>query len=496
MRLKESRYIAAFVFVVLLVIFTFVLGVTEAYSAQVAEVTVQTLNVRSGPGVSNQRVSTVSQGTFLSIIARQSDWLQVRLPQGGDGWVCGSSGYASLHNVSGNLRVTVDALNVRSGPGVSYTRISQVTKGNLPFLEERNGWYRVVLPQGRAGWISGQYASPISAESGGGADGNILAGAAVVKASTLNVRSGPGTEFGVSAKVQANTVLPVLEEKNNWYRILLPGNKEGWIASWLSEFLAPDNNTSRTAMINVPSLNIRSGPSTGYGILKSGFLGEEFKVINSVSGWLNIIFGNSTAWISANHTLMRNADGSGGSALAGKTIVIDPGHGGSDPGAVGRNYNLTEKFVNLDTALRLARLLENDGAKVVLTRSTDVFIVLSQRVNIAHANNADIFVSIHANAHNDRSIGGTETYYNTSFRSQDSYRLASLLQQEMVRELKLRDIGVKTAGFHVIRNTQVPSALVELAFLSNAREEELLNQASFRQRSAEAVYRGIVRYFQ
>ncbi len=326
---------------------------------------------------------------------------------------------------------------------------------------------------------------------------DVLLGTAVVKATSLNVRGGPGTAFDIIDKIQANTTLPALEEQNNWYRVLLPGDKEGWVFSGLVELMAPNTNSSRTAMINVPSLNLRSGPSTEYRILGSGILGEEFKVISSVPGWFNVAIKNTTAWISARHTLLR--DGDGGSvdhALAGKTIVIDPGHGGHDPGAVGRNHRLAEKFVNLDTALRVAQLLENTGANVVLTRSSDVFITLSNRVNIAHANNADIFVSIHANAHNNRAIGGIETYYNTSFQRQDSYRLANMLQQELVSELGLRDIGVKTAGFRVIRSTQIPSALVELAFLSNPGEEELLNQSSFRQRAAEAVYRGIIRYFQ
>ncbi|MBS4021872.1 MAG: N-acetylmuramoyl-L-alanine amidase [Dethiobacter sp.] len=422
MHLKQSRYITVFVLAVCLVFLTFSFQSVSASSSQSAEIVVQALNVRSGAGTSSERINTVSGGTFLNVLSRQGDWLRVRLPQLGEGWIFGGGGYVALHNIKGNVSVTIDALNVRSGPGTSFTRISQVTKSIIPFLEERDGWYRIVLPEGKAGWISGQYARPTSL----------------------------------------------------------------------------DINSSKTAMINVPILNIRSGPATSYGIIRTGSLGEEFKVVNSVPGWLNIILDkSSTAWISASHTLIRDADGgSGAPALAGKTIVIDAGHGGSDPGAVGRNLRLAEKFVNLDTALRVAQMLENAGAKVILTRNTDDFITLSQRVNIAHANNADIFVSIHANAHTDRSIGGTETYYNTSFRSQDSFRLANVLQQELVRELKLRDIGVKTAGFHVIQSTRIPSALVELAFLSNPKEEELLNQASFRQRAADAVYRGIVRYFQ
>jgi N-acetylmuramoyl-L-alanine amidase len=158
---------------------------------------------------------------------------------------------------------------------------------------------------------------------------------------------------------------------------------------------------------------------------------------------------------------------------------VDAGHGGHDPGAVGIVHNLTEKLVNLDTALKLTKLLEGAGAKVILPRKTDVFIPLGQRVTMANNAKADIFVSIHANGHNNRSIGGTETYYNSSYRPADSRRLASLVQQELVKELKLRDIGIKEGSFYVIRHTTMPSILLELAFLSNAHEESLLNQPSF-----------------
>ncbi|HHX77018.1 MAG TPA: N-acetylmuramoyl-L-alanine amidase, partial [Firmicutes bacterium] len=181
--------------------------------------------------------------------------------------------------------------------------------------------------------------------------------------------------------------------------------------------------------------------------------------------------------------------------LAGKVVVIDPGHGGYDPGAVGLSRGLEEKFVNLDTALRLKDLLGKAGAKVVLTRERDAFISLNQRVNIAHNNDAALFISIHANAHVDRTAGGTETYYNSNHLPRESLRLAELIQRELAGALNLRDMGVKNGDFYVIRATRIPSALVELAFLSNENEEGLLNRPSFRQGAAEAICRGVHRFF-
>lgn len=326
-----------------------------ASSPEMAEVTVSGLNMRTGPGTGHTRIRILNRGTILTVLGQQGEWLQTRLANGNEGWIFGGNGFAARHVVLGNYQVTADILNVRSGRGTNHPRISRLTRGTLvPALAEQDGWFRVALPQGNAGWVLGQFLTP-------------------------------------------------------------------------DEPPAPDDDTP---------------------------------------------------------------------PLEGRTIVVDPGHGGHDPGAVGRVHTLTEKYVNLDTGLRLAALLEEAGATVVMTRRSDIFIPLQERVNIAHNNNADIFVSIHANAHIDRSINGTETYYNsTNFRSQESFRLASLLQQELVRELNLRNIGTKTANFHVIRNNPIPSALVEMAFISNAREEELLRQPAFRQRAAESIFRGILRYF-
>ena len=365
----------------------------------------------------------------------------------------------------------------------------------MPMVETEND--RVVSPESQADRISD---NNVNTSSEAGASYPAIA---LVTVPTLNVRTGPGPNFSIRSAVGENTALPVLEEKNDWYRVLLPGDVEGWVAEWHTQLKSPDVNSNRKAVVDTPVLHIRSGPSTGYQILTQASQGQEFPVINSVPGWVNILLTEDTsAWLSAGYVKEGQSSSEGDSdttattpsTLTGRTIVIDAGHGGSDPGAVGLG-GLTEKFVNLDTSLRLVKLLEDAGAKVVLSRSNDTFIPLTQRVSTAHNVNADIFVSMHANAHNNRTIGGTETYYNGAYRPADSRRLAAAVQGELVSALKLRDIGVKTANFHVIRATQTPSILVELAFLSNAQEEALLSQPDFRQRSANAIYKGILNYF-
>jgi len=173
-------------------------------------------------------------------------------------------------------------------------------------------------------------------------------------------------------------------------------------------------------------------------------------------------------------------------------VVLDPGHGGFDPGAVGPN-GLTEAEVALDISLRAAALLQESGFDVIMTRSDDSFVSLSERAEIANRAGAEIFVSVHSNAAARPAVGGLETYYGRG-RESDSYYLARTMQNSMVNKLELTDRGVKTDRFTVIRETEMPAVLLEIGFLSNLEEERLLRSSSFREKAAESIAEGIQKY--
>jgi len=182
-------------------------------------------------------------------------------------------------------------------------------------------------------------------------------------------------------------------------------------------------------------------------------------------------------------------------ALQGKVIVLDPGHGGRDPGAIGPT-GVKEKDVVLAVAQKLSNLLLEAGAWPLLTRNSDVFVDLLSRVNLANNSKADLFVSIHGNAAPIYNAGGTETYSYIYANSQEGVRLAKSVQNNLVRNLGLLNRGAKTANFSVLRNSTMPSILAELAFLSNPREEQLLKDSAFQQKAAEALMQGILDYYQ
>lgn len=188
--------------------------------------------------------------------------------------------------------------------------------------------------------------------------------------------------------------------------------------------------------------------------------------------------------------------------IGGKTIVLDPGHGGSDPGAIGPT-GLQEKQVTLPIAEYLKSILEAKGAKVILTRTTDVDVYgphasgvdeLQARVNVANGNRADAFISIHINSFSNPNVGGIATYYFDG--SDQSKKLASAVQGQIAEHSGFNgDRGIQPGNLYVLRHSLMPSILVELGFISNPKEEGHLKEMSTRQEFANELAKGLELYF-
>lgn len=175
-----------------------------------------------------------------------------------------------------------------------------------------------------------------------------------------------------------------------------------------------------------------------------------------------------------------------------KKVCLDAGHGGADPGAVGKSTK--EKDVVLQITLKAGAILKEHGVDVVYTREKDLpntqKLLLDKRTHIANKANADLFVSIHANAASDSSANGQETYcYKTGTKAAS---LAHSIQKEIAAASGLKDRGVKTANYYVLLHTDMPAALVETAFISNPNEEKLLKDSAWQQKMAAAIAKGIL----
>ncbi|MED4130204.1 N-acetylmuramoyl-L-alanine amidase [Shouchella miscanthi] len=234
------------------------------------------------------------------------------------------------------------------------------------------------------------------------------------------------------------------------------------------------------------STNVFSSPSTTSRTLRSYSEGHILQYRNFSANWYEAtVYLNGKAtlgYIHKNHV----------NSIQGKRIVLDPGHGGNDPGAIANG--LIEKNLNLDIALKTKNLLERAGATVIMTRTTDIFITLQNRALIANTSNADIFISIHNNAFNGIA-NGTETFWHGRNERANSIRLANSLQNAVVSKAGTTNRRVAEGNFHVIRETLIPSALLEVAFMDHLGDAEKLSQQSFLHDSAKGILIGITNYF-
>lgn len=190
--------------------------------------------------------------------------------------------------------------------------------------------------------------------------------------------------------------------------------------------------------------------------------------------------------------------------LKGKIIALDAGHGGSDTGAIGPT-GVTEKGVTLRVAKALQKLLQAEGAMVLMTRTTDTEVSpkkanasdveeLQARCDVGNDGNADIFISMHMDSFTNSTPSGTTGYYYTK-GSKASQRLAQYVSEGVVTALGTGNRGTKSCNFYVVKHTDMPATLVEMAFISNDKEEKLMNSEAGINRAAEGILNGLRRFF-
>jgi N-acetylmuramoyl-L-alanine amidase len=177
--------------------------------------------------------------------------------------------------------------------------------------------------------------------------------------------------------------------------------------------------------------------------------------------------------------------------LRGKIVVIDPGHGGLDPGAYARN-GIPEKALTLQTARKLARILNNNGATVYLTRNKDRTVSIRDIVGFANKVKADILISIHYNYYGSlKRLSGTETYYYT----RKSRPLALALHRSLIHGIKRRDRGLRRIRYYILRQAKMPAVIVEPLYISNPEESRLAQSAKFQNEIAQDIAGGVKNYF-
>ncbi|WP_031516793.1 N-acetylmuramoyl-L-alanine amidase CwlD, partial [Desulfofalx alkaliphila] len=209
---------------------------------------------------------------------------------------------------------------------------------------------------------------------------------------------------------------------------------------------------------------------------------------------------------SAQATMERQSISAMSWSVANKVIVIDPGHGGMDPGKVSPN-GVEEKKINLEISKQLSAILSQAGAAVILTRESDEHLSspgtsgwpskhredLSKRVKLANEREADLLISIHCNAFTRPKEHGAQVFYQPG--SEEGKRLAEAIQHEIARLLNNTTRKAKGVDYYITRNANMPTVIVETGFITNPKEEKLLQDPQYQSMMAWSIYAGIVKYY-
>lgn len=372
-----------------------------------------------------------------------------------------------------SAKVYTDSLKVRSQAGENTKVIGSLRSGDVVTVKDENlGWLKVENAN-VSGWVAGYYLKKedgsaasatvktsssgirtVSAAASSSSKGSSVAtgGKALVTANAVIIRSGPGKSYEFLGSANRNDAVTVLEHQSGWSRVQTSYGAYGWVSA---KYLQGGSAAQTKSAV------------------------QKQKAVNV-----------STA--AAQSPKAKTADIQSGS-LQGKLIVLDPGHGGNDPGTIGTTYGLVEQELNLKTAKYVRDYLVSRGARVEMTRtSNSERPSLASRAQLSSAVGADAFVSIHYNSALSASANGTMVCF---YSESKDLGLARAIEAPLKGGVGIRNNGLAFGNFKVIRENSVPSVLLEMGFLSNASDEGKISRDDYHRSAAKAIADGLQLYF-
>lgn len=310
----------------------------------------------------------------------------------------------------------------------------------------------------------------------------------------LNVRDGPGLSNTVITKVYKGEHYKILDKKDGWIKIQMGDDQSGWVASWFTTEQQIEKQSQKvlTGIVTATNLNIRDQNSLNSEIIGQVSKGEEIKIISEENDWYKIMLPNQLeGWVASWFVYVKHGDSiETENTLNGKTIVLDPGHGGYDSGAISFNGEF-EKDITLQFSQRVYEKLQATGANVILTRNNDEYRSLQDRVDLSNDYHADAFLSIHCDSIEESTIRGTATYFYYTRHKQ----LAKTIQTELIKQTGFPNRKARFGDYKVIRENNQPAILIELGFLSNPLDARILLSTNYQDNVTNAIYDGLVQYF-
>ncbi|WP_223552675.1 N-acetylmuramoyl-L-alanine amidase [Lysinibacillus sphaericus] len=458
--------------------------------------------ITKGSGQNYYPDRQVTRAQFALFVARaKSEKYRLELPVKG-------VAVPDPSQVIGFVSSTTDGLNIRKSKDSSSNAniVGTVNKGGKLSVYAVEGDWLKVSSEDTYAYIYKKYAQFLDA------DGNALGDVQkqVTTTQSINIYVKPTSSSKVISTVDSKVKLPVYKTVSGYYLTEVNG-LPGYIVANSTEDIkveqpstpdpkpTPDPDPITPSVtgdllgrVTVDNLNIRTeanSTSTVVSKLKKG----EYVQVNSINGyWAQVTSNGQTGYVHKSYLKLLNQNGN---ALKDRIIIIDPGHGGKDPGTVvGSN---SEKAITLKVGTLVKQKLEAAGAKVLMTRTGDTYPSLQDRVDFTNANYGEVFVSIHVNSAANTSAQGTETYYaiSTGDMHQEDVDLATFVNNQIVNNLKMKNRGVKEQQYYVIRNMAIPSILVELGFLTNNEDNAKMTDDQYAELFAESVYKGISEYY-
>lgn len=394
-----------------------------------------------------------------------------------------SSGIQSSVAEAASTYTTTANLNLRLSAATWSPVLLTIPSGSsVTYISTYGSWYKVSYG-GKTGYVASQYVS-VSNTS-----------AYYKTTDRLNMRLTAASWSDVVTVIPADATVKYVSRYGSWYKVTFNG-KTGYVASAYltptSVPIPPSDYYKTTA-----NLNLRLSAASWSSVVTTIPSGATVKYVSRYGSWYKVTYNGKTGYVASEYLKPTTVTTPTNTNETGKTVVIDAGHGGNDPGAVyGSVY---EKVIALDIAKRLAGVLSSTyDYNVKLTRSNDTYLSLEQRVSLNKSYKGDVFVSLHANssvyntAHGHEVLVPTPESYTTNPYVSASRSLGSSINKEIASRIStIQNRGVKYQNVYVVGRNVSPSTLVEYGFISNSSDRSHLTSTTYRQRMAEATASGI-----
>lgn len=327
----------------------------------------------------------------------------------------------------------------------------------------------------------------------------------VANTNALNLRTGPSTKYKIVKVLKKNTVVTQTAKKGTWSKVKV-GKVTGYVSSkYLKKIVLSVSNTNSKVgkyySITAASLNVRQTSSISSKKLHAVRFGEQFKIKSQAkNGWFKIEYtSGKTGYVSHKYgivsTSKKNAYPAGTifGPLSGRTFVIDAGHGGTQKGAY--YFGIAEKDLNLKAAKALQKQLKADGAKVIMTRTTDKTLSLEKRVQISKAAKPDAFISVHHNVYNKKSEEGYLALYTKKAEKTFTKYLFNALDRPISAISDVPAEEYRYQNLHVLRENPYIGTLMEYGYMNRKSELKKINTDSYRKAMAQGISSGLINYF-